>query len=105
MSFRTSIDIDFFLAGTAEPFSVVFFDASSELGFLGILPTFSSDFGWILAKVSLSFSAWDFVDSNFLSFVLLELELEDFEVDLCLSLSRLLDEDDPLLWPVDELLL
>lgn len=83
--------------------AVVFFvgstDPSDDVVFFGILPTFSSAFGWIFAKVSLSFSACVLDDSDFLSFELLELEeLEDFDDDdLCLLLSRLLLDDDELL--------
>lgn len=99
MSFRTSIEMDFFLAATAGSFSVGFFVVLSVvlllLGFFGIFPIFSRDFGRILANVSLSFSACvlDDSDDDFLSF---ELELDDFEDDddddLFLSLSRLLDD-------------
>lgn len=95
------MEIDFFL-GTIAAVSVVCLAVSvdpSEDVFLGILPTFSRDFGWIFANVSLSFSAWVLVDSDFLSFELPELELvlegfDDDEEDLCLSRPLFDDDDD-----------
>lgn len=53
--------------------------------------------------MSLSFSACVFDDSDFLSFELLELDdFDDDDLCLSLSLSRLLDDVELLLWLLDD---
>lgn len=97
LSLRISIEIDFFFGGGMIPFSCVF--SVSSLIFFGIL-TLANGCGCILANVSLSFSAWVLDASDLLlslsSLRSLLLELVDFE--RCLSLSRLDELEELLLW-------